>query len=35
LLTAETNEPAHRLYESIGGGPARHGDTRNYWFVLR
>src|SRR4051812_5567119 len=35
LLTAGTNAPAQRLYESMGGGLARHGDTRNYWFVLR
>lgn len=35
LLAAETNQPARRLYESIGGGLAAHGPTANYWFPLR
>src|SRR4051794_27055544 len=35
LLTAEANEPARRLYASIGGGLAAHGPTVNYWFSLR
>ncbi len=32
LLTAEANQPARRLYESMGGGLAAHGPTANYWF---
>lgn len=35
LSTAEANEPARRLYDSMGGGLAAQGPTVNYWFVLR
>lgn len=35
LFTATSNEPATRLYESLGGGPPGHGPTSNYWFRLR
>lgn len=35
LLTAEANEPACRLYESLGGEPPAHGPTSIYWFHLR
>lgn len=35
LFTAEDNEPARRLYDSMGGGLAAQGPTVNYWFPLR
>ncbi len=35
LSTAEANEPARRLYDSMGGGLAAQGPTVNYWFALR
>ena len=35
LSTAQANEPARRLYESVGGGLAVQGPTVNYWFLLR
>lgn len=34
LFTAEDNEPARLLYDSMGGGLAAHGPTVNYWFPL-
>ena len=34
LSTAEANEPARRLYDSMGGGLAAQGPTINYWFPL-
>lgn len=35
LSTARANEPARRLYESVGGALAAQGPTLNYWFLLR
>ena len=35
LGTAEANEPARRLYDSMGGALAAQGPTVNYWFALR
>lgn len=35
LSTARANEPARRLYESVGGSLAAQGPTLNYWFLLR
>ena len=35
LSTAEANEPARRLYDSMGGALAAQGPTVNYWFALR
>ena len=35
LSTAETNGPARRLYDSMGGALAAQGPTVNYWFPLR
>ncbi len=34
LSTAETNGPARRLYDSMGGALATQGPTVNYWFQL-
>jgi ribosomal protein S18 acetylase RimI-like enzyme len=34
LSTAAANEPARRLYESMGGGLPAQGPTVNYWFPL-
>lgn len=34
LATGESNEPARRLYDTLGGAVAEQGPTVNYWFTL-
>lgn len=34
LTTGAENQPARKLYDSLGGGLATQGATVNYWFLL-